>query len=386
LKGRQLEAAELFQRAVEEGRNTRQKNLLHLWGPDDSFHFNPMLLQNIIKSNYFQKCCRDLTDWNAIVDEIYYQVKHLQPWAAGSNKEPSTAFCLLLRLLTLRCTEKQMQLLLDHPDSPYIRAIGLLYLRYAGDPKTVWNWIEPYLYDEGPVQIEASASKRKETIGDFVRLLYGNRNNYHRTMLPRLPIQIERDIQVKLLKAEKIEQRAHKHLSDRKTMDYLKKLGSKCMALYGDDDNPVTWYEGVVDRVITTNDKTMEPLRTPKFVVTFPEYGNTEIIPLGEMEMPGCNIDDPPRRGGFSERESDRHDARDSRRDNRGHHSDGRRGCNGGDRDDRGYGDNRGYREDRGYRDRQDAPSSLERERQDRGSGRPQYGGAGMSNEDNLYE
>ena len=64
--------------------NTRQKNLLQLWGPDDSFYFNPMLLQNIVQSNYFQKCCRDITDWNMLVDEIYYQVKHLQPWAAGA--------------------------------------------------------------------------------------------------------------------------------------------------------------------------------------------------------------------------------------------------------------------------------------------------------------
>ena len=54
-----------------------------MWGPDDSFHFNPMLLKNIINSSYFQKCCRDITDWNTLVDEIYYQVKHLEPWAAG---------------------------------------------------------------------------------------------------------------------------------------------------------------------------------------------------------------------------------------------------------------------------------------------------------------
>ncbi|CAJ1962841.1 unnamed protein product [Cylindrotheca closterium] len=395
VKGRQREAEELFQLAVEEGRNTRQKNLLQLWGPDDSFHFNPMLLQNIIQSNYFQKCCRDITDWNMLVDEIYYQVKHLQPWAAGSNKEPSTAFCLLLRLLTLRCTEKQMQLMLDHADSPYIRAIGFLYLRYAGDPKSVWNWIEPYLYDEEPVQVEASASKRKETIGDFVRMLYGSRNNYHGTMLPRLPIQIEREIKVKLLQAEKIEQRAQKHLADRTTMDYFKKLGSKCQALYGDEENPVTWYEAVVDRVITTNEKTMEPLRAPKFVVHFPEYGNTETVELGEMEMPGLNTDDAPVRGGFSERESDRNYSRG--RDNRGYHSsDSGKGYNDRDRDGRGYRaqtpNDRGYGGGRGYRGGRDNASRKgdgrwERDSgRDRGGGRTRPGGAGMPSEGDLYE
>jgi pre-mRNA-splicing factor 38B len=65
--------------------NNRAKNLLPFWGPDDStFHFNPLLLQKVIRSQYFQKCCRDITDWNSLVDEIYYQVKHLEPWAVGT--------------------------------------------------------------------------------------------------------------------------------------------------------------------------------------------------------------------------------------------------------------------------------------------------------------
>lgn len=70
---------------VDVKKRNRSKNLLPLWGPDDSFHFNPMLLEKIIKSPYFQKCCQDLTDWNALVDEVYYQVKHLEPWALGTS-------------------------------------------------------------------------------------------------------------------------------------------------------------------------------------------------------------------------------------------------------------------------------------------------------------
>ncbi|RVW47615.1 hypothetical protein CK203_019639 [Vitis vinifera] len=26
--------------------------------------------------------------------------------------------------------------------------VGFLYLRYAGDPKTLWNWFEPYVKDD----------------------------------------------------------------------------------------------------------------------------------------------------------------------------------------------------------------------------------------------
>ena len=44
-----------------------------------------MLLQNISKSPYFLKCCNNLNDWNALVDEIYYEVKSLDPWSNGTS-------------------------------------------------------------------------------------------------------------------------------------------------------------------------------------------------------------------------------------------------------------------------------------------------------------
>ena len=210
----------------------------------------------------------------------------------GPSKTPSSAFCLLLRLLTLRCTEKQMTLLLSHPDSPYIRGIGFLYLRYAGEPDSIWKWIEPYLYDDEPIQVQANASKtnKTETIGEYVRFLFTTRD-YYGTILPRLPIDVERTIQVQLLQAEKYEERAQQHMCNPKHMSYFQTLGAKVMALYGDDENPIQWYEAVVDRVMTTNQETGRAFKYPKFVVTFPEYGNTEIVTLGEMEMPGASLE-----------------------------------------------------------------------------------------------
>jgi pre-mRNA-splicing factor 38B len=190
-----------------------------------------------------------------------------------------------------------MELLLDHPDSPYIRGIGFLYLRYAGDPKTAFRWIEPYLYDDESIAVAATTSKTNQrgsrepdTIGAFVRKIFSERD-YYGTMLPRLPIQIERDIQVNLLLAEKIENRAKKHLSSRDTMNYFQKIGSKVMALYGDEENSIAWYEAVVDRVVTHNEETSQPYSVPRFIVTFTEYGNTEKVTLGELEMPGVPLD-----------------------------------------------------------------------------------------------
>ena len=193
-----------------------------------------------------------------------------------------------------------MKLLLDHVDSPYIRGIGFLYLRYAGEPSSIWGWIEPYLYDDEPIMVAAKSSKNRahqgeknkgETIGDFVRRIYSAERDFYGTMLPRLPIQIERDLQVKLAFAERIQARAQKHLLDRKAMEYFKTLGSRVMALYGDDENPITWYEGVVDRVVLRDELSSRQLVVPKFIVTFPEYGNTETVTLGEIEMMGTPLD-----------------------------------------------------------------------------------------------
>jgi len=87
VKERELVAQDAFQTAVEEGRNVRTKGMVPLYGPTDSFHIHPMLLQCIVKAPYFVKCCNDLKDWNALVDEIYYEVKHVEPWAAAGKNE-----------------------------------------------------------------------------------------------------------------------------------------------------------------------------------------------------------------------------------------------------------------------------------------------------------
>lgn len=107
-----------------------------------------------------------LKTYHEIVDEIYYQVKHLEPWEKGSRKTAgqtgmcggvsmicvkifisknylifflpfiekvrgvgaggivSTAYCLLYKLYTLKLTRKQVNGLLTHTDSPFIRALG----------------------------------------------------------------------------------------------------------------------------------------------------------------------------------------------------------------------------------------------------------------------
>jgi pre-mRNA-splicing factor 38B len=307
---RERHAREIFETAVQQGKSRPAKGLISMVIKDeDTFNLHPTLLHSISSSPYFLKLCQNVNDWNALVDEIYYQVQHLEPWmiqgsGPAAHKVPSTAFCILLRLFTIRCTEKQMHLMLNHVDSPYIRCIGFLYLRFVADPHTIFAWFKPYLYDEEPVQVVAPKPRLRNTaeevpssnVGIFARFLLQSME-FHGTILPRLPVTVERDIKVQLLQLEDIESRARRHWNDEKIMQYLQTVGHRVTALYQDAENPLAWYDAVIDRVLfhdahppshgqETGSKSNCSSKRPKFIVTFTEYGNTETVSLGEIDVP----------------------------------------------------------------------------------------------------
>lgn len=66
----------------------------------------------------------------------------------GTGGIVSSAYCLMLKLSQIRMTRKQLTGILDHCDSPYIRGLGFLYIRYAVNPADFWDWYSPYLDDQ----------------------------------------------------------------------------------------------------------------------------------------------------------------------------------------------------------------------------------------------
>jgi hypothetical protein len=59
-----------------------------------------------------------------LVDEIYNEIEHVEPWMSGNARGPSSAFCLLFRLFTMELEDANIKHLIHHRDSPYIRALG----------------------------------------------------------------------------------------------------------------------------------------------------------------------------------------------------------------------------------------------------------------------
>lgn len=70
---------------IDKG-SAKASNVLPLWGNEKTMNLNPLLLTNIQSSPYFKVTLFALKTYHEVVDEIWYNVKHLEPWEPGSRK------------------------------------------------------------------------------------------------------------------------------------------------------------------------------------------------------------------------------------------------------------------------------------------------------------
>eukprot|EP00964_Phaeocystis_antarctica_P045280 scaffold26052_cov59-Phaeocystis_antarctica.AAC.3 len=169
-----------------------------------SYNIGAMLLEAIRMSDLLWDIARHRT-FEAVVDQIYYECTYATPWVPGTHKkgpnagmqsairgvsntgQPGCAYTFMLKLFILRLTRQQIKQMLEHADSPYIRAVGFLYLRVGmGDGfKELWTWLEPYLGDPEPFEVDGTPAT-KTTIGEWLRRLLTDQD-YFGDRLPRIP-------------------------------------------------------------------------------------------------------------------------------------------------------------------------------------------------------
>ncbi|CAN0117963.1 unnamed protein product, partial [Discosporangium mesarthrocarpum] len=90
---------------------------LPIHGNDRTYNLNTLLAQTILESDYFRTLTA-ISSYEEVVDEIYSYVEHVAPWAPGTSRVPSSAFCLLMKLFVTRLTGKQMDAMLMHQVRP----------------------------------------------------------------------------------------------------------------------------------------------------------------------------------------------------------------------------------------------------------------------------
>merc|ERR1719273_443122 len=173
-------------------------------------NMNPLILTNIQNSPYFKVNLFEIKTYHEVVDEIYYKVTHLEPWEKGSRKTSgqtgmcggvrgvgaggivSSAYCLLYKLFTLKLTSKQVYGLMNHADSPYIRGLGFMYVRFTQPPADLLEWFEDYLDDEEVIDVKAGGGK-EITIGEMVKQFL-TKLEWFDTRFPRIPINVQKEI------------------------------------------------------------------------------------------------------------------------------------------------------------------------------------------------
>merc|ERR1719334_2033413 len=198
----------------EDEDGQKQANSLPTWGNANNMNLNPLIFTNITSSPYFKVTLIQLKTYHEVVDEIYYKVQHLEPWEKGSRKTAgqtgmcggvrgvgsggivSSCFCILYKLFTLRLTRKQLNGLINHRDSPYIRGLGFMFIRYCQEPKDIWDWFEPYLNDEEEIDVKAGGGN-VICVGEMVRQFL-TKLDWYAALFPRIPVPIQKQIDAKL--------------------------------------------------------------------------------------------------------------------------------------------------------------------------------------------
>ncbi|XP_034234160.1 pre-mRNA-splicing factor 38B isoform X2 [Thrips palmi] len=198
------------ERPMKKGKD-KKGNVLPVWGSDRTMNMNPLILTNIQSSHYFKVNLYELKTYHEVIDEIYYKVQHLEPWEKGSRKTAgqtgmcggvrgvgaggivSTAYCLLYKLFTLKLTRKQVNGLITHTDSPYIRGLGFMYIRYTQPPADLWDWYDEYLEDEEELDVKAGGGQTM-TIGNMLKLFL-TKLEWFSTLFPRIPVPIQQKLE-----------------------------------------------------------------------------------------------------------------------------------------------------------------------------------------------
>lgn len=194
----------------------KDSNYSHMQSSTVSGNLNSLLLNNILSCQYFKEVVL-FKNFNELITEIKNNVTNIEAWAIGISGVPSTFFCCFYRLIHLNLSSKEIKQLLNS-SSIFVKISGLLYLRYLSDWNYLYEYLSPFLNDQ-TLFYPTVDKKRKISIGEYVTDLFKEYNHYG-TRLPRIPIQIERDIRMRLLCHEEEKKREESNI---KNLDKLTK-------------------------------------------------------------------------------------------------------------------------------------------------------------------
>eukprot|EP00002_Diphylleia_rotans_P020975 TRINITY_DN407_c0_g1_i13.p1 TRINITY_DN407_c0_g1~~TRINITY_DN407_c0_g1_i13.p1 ORF type:complete len:321 (-),score=65.06 TRINITY_DN407_c0_g1_i13:1124-2086(-) len=193
----QESAAAETEETEEEAKARKEKSKrLEVHG-NDNMNLNHIIISNIKSSDYF-KSLYDYPTYDQVIQLIAENVTYLNPWVP-KTQFPSSAFCLLYKLFTLRLTVKQMKAILNHKTA-MVRGLGYLYLRLCYPPKKLWeDWFQYAIEDEE--EFTPYFNAKPLTIYQYAKKLLTD-FRYCDMLFPRIPIPVERELEKVLKESE----------------------------------------------------------------------------------------------------------------------------------------------------------------------------------------
>ncbi|KAG0299689.1 PRP38 pre-mRNA processing factor 38 domain-containing protein B [Dissophora globulifera] len=165
---------ESFQEIVNEAQRNG-KSMVHCF----------IAVDKVRNANCFAKLCFTLLPF----------LKSMEPFLKGST--PSTAWVIMYKFWTLPLTVRQLENLIDHPHSVYLRGIGFLYLRFVCKPDQLWDWLGAYLEDDQEIMLQGGVKPIHSTVGKMCYMLLHDQK-FLGQILPRIPVLVMRDLEAKL--------------------------------------------------------------------------------------------------------------------------------------------------------------------------------------------
>jgi len=189
---RQLEAKQRLEDAAakRQGETREAKK-------EETFNCAPVLKDQVLNSSYY-KSLMNITNLEDMIQEIQQYAADTMDVYRSTN-EPSCFMCCAYRLFTMAPNEDELRRVIDNPNSPLVRCVGFLSIRYVVPPEQLWDRYEEFLLDDARLKITDGGKGREEvtTIGEYIEGLL-LKEKYFSTPLPRIPAAVRRKLEERL--------------------------------------------------------------------------------------------------------------------------------------------------------------------------------------------
>lgn len=154
-----------------------------VWGDKNTWNISSLMRKNVLSSAYFNKELFHLRDLSEVIDQINKHVQSIEPWIKGTCNNPTSMFCILIKLFLMKLTEGMLRFLLDNSNI-YVKVAGILYIRFLANPAEYWDRFKELVLNQE--MIPNAACSVSQLISQIL-----TEQDFFGLQLPRIPAPVQ---------------------------------------------------------------------------------------------------------------------------------------------------------------------------------------------------